>query len=132
MSQQVHADTDGYTTRWDDDIGTVVHSWKTYVDGETFRAGADAMIEVAEKHGGRNILIDHRNMKLVDKEDQEWIRGDWIPRAVEAGATFHVVVHQESTLAEMNLDEVIDLEDYDYESRMTSDMDQARQWIANR
>lgn len=111
MPQQVYADTEAYETRWDDGLEAVVHTWKRYVDGDLFREGTEAMIELTERQNGSNILIDHRDMRLVDQEDQEHIVQEWIPRAIEAGATYHVVVHQESTIAEMNLGEVISLED---------------------
>jgi hypothetical protein len=132
MSQGVYADTEGYTTRWDDDLGAVVHKWNRYVDGDAFRAGCEAMIELAKQHEDPKILIDHREMKLVDQEDQEYIREDWIPRAVEAGAEYHVVIHQPSTIAEMNLDGVIDLDGIDYKAKMTADMDGGRQWLQSK
>jgi hypothetical protein len=130
MSQQVYKDTEAFTTRWDPEIESVVHEWNKYVDGELFREGAQAMLELAEKRNSSTILIDHRDMRLVDREDQEYIVEEWVPRAVEIGADYHVVVHQESTIAEMNLDDVVDIDEYDHTSQLTSDIEEAREWIA--
>jgi len=132
MPRSVHADTRAYTTQWDDELDAVVHKWNQYVNGEMFRDGCEAMIELIEERNASKILIDHRDMQVVDKEDQEYIVEEWVPSAVEAGAEYHMVVHQESTIAEMNLDNVIDLNDVDYESNMTSDVDEAREWISSR
>ncbi|SEM98769.1 hypothetical protein SAMN05216388_100188 [Halorientalis persicus] len=130
MSQQVYRETEAFTTRWDPEIESVVHEWKKYVDGELFREGARSMLELAEERNSKTILIDHRDMTLVDREDQEYIMEEWLPRAVEIGADYHVVVHEESTIAEMNLDDIVDIEEHDHTSRMTDDMDEAREWIA--
>lgn len=132
MAQRVHEETKAYTTRWDDDVESVVHEWNQYVDGDLFRDGCESMLEAIEAHDSSTVLIDHRDMKIVDQEDHEYIIDEWVPRAVEAGCTHHIVVHQESTIAEMNLDNVIDLPDYDYVSELTSDIDFAREWVAER
>lgn len=132
MVQSVYADTEGYTIRWDDNLGAIHHTWNKYLDGEAFREGCETMLELAKQHDDPKILIDHREMKLVDQKDQEYIREDWIPRAVETGAKYHVVVHQESTIAEMNLDSVIDLDGIDYKARMTSDMEEGRKWLRSK
>ncbi|WP_424018149.1 hypothetical protein ACOZ4N_01480 [Halorientalis pallida] len=130
MSQQVYRETEAFTTRWDPEIESVVHKWKQYVDGESFREGARSMLELAEERNSGTILIDHRDMTLVDREDQEYIMEEWLPKAVEIGADYHVVVHHQSTIAEMNLDDIVDIEEHDHTSRMTSDWDEAREWIA--
>lgn len=43
-----------------------------------------------------------------------------------------MVVHQESTFAEMNLDDVIQIDGIDYNADTTSDMDHAREWVAEK
>lgn len=121
-----------YRTEWDESLGAVVHKWHQYVDGETFREGCEAMLDAIKEHDSSAILIDHRDMKVVDRGDQEYIVDEWVPGAVEAGCKNHIVVHQESTIAEMNIDSVMHLDEYDYVSEMTSDIDEARQWVADR
>jgi hypothetical protein len=91
-----------------------VHTWNQYVDGDLFREGCEAMLDLGRERDSNAVLIDHRGMKLVDREDQAYIVDEWIPRAVEdVGLKHHVVVHQESTLAEMNLDDVIQIDGID-------------------
>ncbi|THE66225.1 hypothetical protein D8Y22_02815 [Salinadaptatus halalkaliphilus] len=132
MARDVYEETKTHTTYWDDELEAVVHKWNNYAKGEQFREGAEAMIECTKEHGGSKILIDHRDMTGVNRDDHEYLLEDWIPRAVDAGAEYHMVVHEQSTIAEMNLDDVVDAGDVDYTSDMTSDMDEARKWIASK
>lgn len=134
MARETIEETDVYTIQWDDDVGALVHKWDKYAAGDAFRQGCEALLDVVENRNASKLLIDSREISAVNDDDQQWMFEDWVPRTAEAGIEHTATVYQQSTIAEMNMKRIAEtVEEFDDlgESHMTSDVTEAREWLAD-
>lgn len=69
----------------DTTLNAVHANYDCFLDEQTFKDISNkAIIMLAEKKATK-ILVDTSGMKVIPKENQEWIQGDWFPRAIQAG-----------------------------------------------
>jgi hypothetical protein len=79
------------------------------------------------------LLVDAQNMTAHDKADQRWLGNEWMPKVIEAGIEHSVTVHEANPLAEAEMKALLSrLDGHDVSSSMTSDMEKARAWIADK
>lgn len=67
------------------DIPGVVMVWRGYHTSQAFRALNEQVLAALLAHGADCILCDIRHFLLIGAEDQRWLSGDWLPRAIAAG-----------------------------------------------
>lgn len=135
MSTETCRESDAWTIEYDDDLGAVIHRWKVHTTGDRFREGCEDILAVAEDKNARKLLIDSRAVTALKEDDVGWMFADWVPRSVEAGLEVTATVYPESTIAKMNVEgmaEKIDDLDDGGETHMTTDIDEARSWLAKR
>jgi len=133
MPQRDRKETDLYTVAYDDDIDAVVFFWDEYSTGERFRNGALDLLEYIKEHEARKLIVNTRGIKAHNEEETKWLQEEWMPKIIDAGIEHSVTVHRDSVISEMDMEDFYEeLDDLDYESTMTDDMDEAREWIAAR
>jgi hypothetical protein len=131
MAREVHEDTATYTIEWDDDIEAVVHTWNSFSSGQQFRDGCEALLDAIKHYGASRMLVDTREIQAHDKDDQMWLQTEWTPRTIEAGIEATAMVHRDSVISEMELENMMDdMDNVPQEAKVTSDMDEARDWLA--
>lgn len=134
MPREVYADTDLYTIEWDDEAEAIVHTWNEFASGEQFREGANELLSVVREEKPEKMLIDTRGIQAHDDEDQQWLQEEWTPKTIEAGVECSAMVHPDSVISEMDMDRMVEMmeemEDVPYDAKVTSDIEEARRWLA--
>lgn len=54
--------------------------WNGFVRTEDYKEGLEKLLEFYEKLPIRNILIDQRKRKVLQKESSEWMLTNWFPQ----------------------------------------------------
>jgi hypothetical protein len=131
MPTEVHEDTELYTIEDDEEIDAVVFTWDQFASGAKFREGCEALLETVQQRNASKVLTDTRGIRAHDAEDQAWMQNDWIPRAQQAGVEYTATVHPDSTIAEMDIEKLVEgVDEGAHEPLFTADMDEARRWLA--
>jgi hypothetical protein len=73
------------TVDYDAEVPCVVMTWRGYATTGEFRAANERVLEVLAERKASKLLGDIKEFVLIGSEDQAWLSGDWIPRAVQAG-----------------------------------------------
>jgi hypothetical protein len=63
----------------------VVMEWNGYANSRQFREGTEKMFEELSKYKVNKVLGDIKEMVLISQEDQEWLIGSFLPRAIAGG-----------------------------------------------
>src|SRR6476661_8509479 len=58
---------------WDRAIGAARIEWQGWANPTEFAAANDAVIAALKRHRGTKSLGDCRNMRVIQKSDQDWI-----------------------------------------------------------
>jgi hypothetical protein len=95
------------TATYDDELDAVVMQWHDFAEGEEFRDGLDAGLELVEREGAPNWLADLRDMGTVTDADQRWSNEDWFPRALGTSLSRMAIIKPESVVANMSVESVI-------------------------
>ena len=107
--------------------------WKAFSTGERFRDGANDLLEFIKEQDARKLIVNTRGIKAHNDEETEWLAEEWVPKIIDAGIESSVTVHRDSVVSEMDMEDFYEkMDDFDYESTMTDDMDEAREWIVER
>ena len=130
MPEEILAEIEGGTVKWDDEIGAVVTEWNDYVAGEGFREGMMTALECIRERGARKSMGDSRPMQALPQEDQRWVGEEWMPAAIEAGVERSAVVYADSVIAKMGLERFAEeMEDVPMDMIVTGDVEEAREFL---
>lgn len=133
MAQQVQREGDGYRIEWDDDVGAVVHYWTKFTTGQDFRDGANELLEVLRSRDTSKMIVDTSGIQAHDEEDKEWLTSVWIHEVSDAGIDNSAVVHPDSVIAKMEMDDFAqELDGLDLTQYNTSSMQKAKDWLADK
>jgi hypothetical protein len=126
--------TEFYSMEMDDKVDAILFRWKKFASGQEFREGMNSLLEYARSKNVSKFIADTSGIKAHREEDEEWLEKEWIPKATDAGLHYCAAVPPESTIAEMDMEGFIAtrLDDHDYVLKMTSSMEEAREWIAEK
>jgi hypothetical protein len=131
MSTAVLRDADAYTIEYDSELDAVAHTWEEFTSGQEFRDACEELLDCIEQRDTDKVLVDTSGIQAHDDEDQAWLQQDWIPRAIDAGMQYAGMVHSDSVISEMDMEEFMEMvADIPYEPMMTDDIDEARSWLA--
>jgi hypothetical protein len=126
-----HYDKDHLTATYDDATDTVVMEWYTFAEGEPFREGLDAGLDLVKQEGAENWLADLKDLGTVDQDDQEWSNQDWFPRAMETTLTNMAIVQPESVVANMSVENIMqEVGDGAITTHYFDDRAEAEDWLA--
>ncbi|SFR96471.1 hypothetical protein SAMN05216559_1609 [Halomicrobium zhouii] len=135
MAPEVHTEGEKYTIEWDDDIGTLIHTWTAFASGEAFREGCNDLLAAVEERNATKMIVDTSNVKAHDEADKQWLQTEWTPKTVEAGVQATAMVRSDSVISEMEMKEMSenmpDDADGGPEALITDDMAEARDWMAD-
>lgn len=125
-----HYETEYLTASYDEDLDAVVMDWHDFANGEEFREGLDAGLELVNEKRASNWLADLREMGTVTDDDQEWSNTDWFPRAMESSLTSMAIVQPESVLAEMSVENIMqETEEADLTTHYFDNRPEATEWL---
>src|SRR4051812_32793700 len=74
-----------YAVFFDSKINAVTMEWSGYATSEQFREGTELMLSVLAENKCSKVLADIRDMVLIGMDDQEWLNGNFLPRAIRSG-----------------------------------------------
>lgn len=133
MPREVLDRTEIYTVEWDGDIEAVVHTWEDFTSGAEYRDGCEAILDAIEARNASKLLVDTSGIQAHNDEDRQWLQTEWIPRAMDAGVEHSATVHRDSVISEMEIESMMeDMEDFPLDPLVTSDLGEARQWLAEK
>lgn len=76
-----------WTVAHDAEVPCVTMTWQGYATSQTFREANEQIVNLIARHKTAKMLADVKYFVLIGAEDQNWLAGDWIPRAMAAGLT---------------------------------------------
>jgi hypothetical protein len=104
--------------------------WQGWARPAEFKAANDALVDAIKDHHGSRILGDSRQIKVIQQSDQDWVNGDWFPRILAAGLTRMALVLPISSLAKMNIDDMVSRVAGRLDVAYFATLDEARAWLA--
>lgn len=108
----------------------VVRKENIYVEGKDFFAGANKIVELVQEKQAGKVLGDYTNMRVINREDQNWFTQDWAPRAYDAGLRYFVGVAPRSYAAQTSLQMV--MKEFNWAGIKTAifeDLEAATEWL---
>ena len=81
----MQANPEVYSIYFDEELGAVVMEWDGYATSQQFREGTELMLNTLIQHKATKVLADVKDMVLIGQEDQQWLLGHFLPRAIEFG-----------------------------------------------
>jgi hypothetical protein len=116
--------------KWDAASQAAHVEWQGWASPTEFRAASDAVVQAITEHHSTKVLGDSRQMKVIQKGDQEWINHVWAPHILAAGLTRMALVLPESGLAKMNIDDMASRVADRLDMAYFATLDDARRWLA--
>ena len=104
--------------------------WQGWASPTEFKAANDALVQAITEHQSTKVLGDSRQIKVIQKTDQEWVNHDWFPRILAAGLTRMALVLPNSGLAKMNIDDMVSSVADRLDVAYFATLDDARKWLA--
>jgi hypothetical protein len=129
LSPMSYFEEDFATVAFDESMEAVVATVHDYAEGETFRAYMDSIIDGLEDTGTSKLLADTTDMGPLDQDDQVWSVQDWAPRAEAAGLEHIAFVMPESVIANLSVENVMDMVEDGINRNYFDDPVEARQWL---
>ena len=127
----IYVDQPWVLMRWDE-VHQLVHSeWKAFANSSELRAALLRGIDAIRDHHARGYLTDTRKVKVIVRDDQEWIKRTWFPMAIQAGLKRIAVVTATSGLGKVTVEEVVGFTDNQgLLSKTFGSVEAGWQWIA--
>src|SRR4051794_18891434 len=91
---------------WDEASKAVMLVWKEFASLEKYQLVLNKVLELLEQKKGYKFLTDSRNMMAFNKEVEEWIMQDWVPRAKAANLKVIAYIVPKSAIARVSLKSV--------------------------
>ena len=109
-----------------------VHSeWRAFANSAELRAALLTGIKAIRDHRAAAYVSDARKIRLIVRDDQEWIKEKWMPLAVSAGLKRIAFVTAPTGLGKLTIEDVSGLVNYGpLQSRTFDSMTAARKWVA--
>jgi hypothetical protein len=125
-----HYDSSFLTAQYDERLDAVVMKWHDFAEGDDFREGLDAGLELIQEKEASNWLADLRKMGTVSGDDQEWSNNDWFPRAMETALTHMAIVQPENVVADMSVENIMqEVGDGDITTHHFDNRPEAERWL---
>lgn len=118
------------TIQWDSELSAVWMEWKEFADGETFRWGLDAGLDLLINNKTGRWLADLRNLGPIAPADQQWSNEDWFPRAIAGGVRWMALVAPKRVVARMAVRTIMSkVEDRSLVTAYFDELPAAREWL---
>lgn len=133
MSVEVYEEAEHYRIEWDSDLQAVVHFWTDFCTGQDFKDGSNALLEFIRSKDASKMIVDTSGIQAHDEEDKRWLQEVWVPKVADAGVDHSVVVHPDSVISQMEMEDFAqELDGIGLTQYNTSDMEEARRWLADK
>ena len=130
MSDMTIIDNEFVTLWYHPDTKIVHHQFHQFLHGDPFRETLNKGTELLKKYGAHKWLSDGRKNSALSKEDTDWGKTNWFPRAVEAGWKYWAIVQPEQVLGKMNMKRLAKTySEQGVTAEFFSDPDDAMAWL---
>ena len=116
--------------RWDAQSEAAHIEWQGWARPAEFKAANNGLVDAIKDHRGSRLLGDSRQIKVIQQSDQDWVNEDWFPRILAAGLTRMAMVLPNSSLAKMNIDDMVSRVADRLDVAYFATLDEARDWLA--
>jgi len=86
--------------------GIIYARWNGFLKPETVRKGCSVISEQVKKNNITVHLSDHRNLKVLSKEVQEYLAKEWFPEVEKLGMTKIAALVAPDLFAKATVDKV--------------------------
>lgn len=118
------------TVRWDESLKASWAEAKAYAEGEEFRAGYNAILELCRQKRNNRYLADARNLAPISQADQRWLNEEWFPQILAAGVRSMAIVMPKSAVARLSARQILsNINDITFVTNHFDDLEAARAWL---
>lgn len=103
--------------------------WKRYATSTQLRYVHENIIRLLAKHGVSKVLGDDTALPTVHAEDQSWIVGDWMARAMAAGLRTAASKRPTAYFGQLSLDAIRAAAPKGLKLNAFDDLEEARRWL---
>lgn len=133
MPAPIAKSTELYSMEMDPELDAILFRWRKFASGQEYREGMNELLEYVRSKNVSKLIADTSGIKAHQEEDQEWVEETWVPKATDAGLQYCAAVRQDSVIAELDMEDFITrLDEHDYVLKMTSSVEEAREWISEK
>lgn len=131
--EQIHITHAKYDVCYDEAYQYVTIRFKTHIHNTEYREALNKGIECLAAKKYRNWLASTTSLVVINSEDQQWIKNEWIPKAISAGLRYFAAMQPlsntgKSVLAKMVKDVSTALVTY----KLIEDEKSAIDWLKER
>ena len=117
------------TINYDEEIPYIFTEIRGFIKSEKLRYIAQKQLELIELNHCTVLLNDFRKLKLMSRQDQEWIRKFWFPGAEQMGVQQVAFVIPEFSFGELSLNRVCNNLKTNVQVALFHKPEQARFWL---
>jgi hypothetical protein len=108
MTTETIMDNEFITMWYHHDTKILHHQIHKYVFGENFRSALETGVATLVKYGADKWLSDDQSYAALQKEDMDWGRNVWSPKALKAGWKHWAIVLPKSIIGQMSHRRLLD------------------------
>jgi len=129
-ANDIYVDEPYLSIRWDVLHNHVFSEWRGFANSAELRRCLLKGIEAIRDNRAAAYVSDARKLKVIVREDQEWIKETWMPLAINAGLKRLAFVTSSTGLGRLTIADVVTLvDDHGVKSRTFDSLTAARQWV---
>lgn len=130
MGAEDYYDEPHATVSYNETADVVVGELKEFVEGSDFKEYMNTLIDVLEEKHATKMVADTSTFDAaLTQEDQVWSVEDWTPRAEDAGLEHLALVMPEAVVAEMSIENIINMTDDSITRDVFTDRSEAINWL---
>jgi hypothetical protein len=121
-----------YNIYFEQSLNAVVMEWHGYANSSQFREGTELMLNTLIQYKCTKVLADIREMAIIGMEDQKWLEGNFLPRAIKFGFKAIAIIKPKSYFNKVAVETVS--YKIDKEKLLISFFDkpeEAKEWLIN-
>jgi hypothetical protein len=97
---------------------------------EPIQAYYEQVLALLQSTGARRILSDHGQRAPLPTEAQQWLTGDWIPRAMRLASTHHcAIVEGANPMHRLSTQSVVSTAPADFVFKRFDSIEPAEEWL---
>jgi hypothetical protein len=119
-------------TLYEPENSLIINNWKDEKEmtDEDFKEEIISWVELVEKYNPENLIADTRKFNYtVSVELQEWNEKKVFPRLANAGVKKFAVIESEELVAQLSLEQTMDVAGDVMQHQFFTSQDEARAWM---
>jgi hypothetical protein len=113
----------------DHGVPCIVAAWRGYATSTQLRYIHEMWLQMIAEQRIEKLLGDDTDLQMVSVEDQQWIAGDWMPRAVAAGLKGIAHKVAQSHFGKISIEQIQSAKPDGLTIRSFDDLNNARAWL---